>query len=364
MQHAGVFEAVERVGAEVPTPQQVEAALHELSETHTKMAVVGTIVDAWINANSVTVIAFTIKPELTGVTFMVENGFARGLSLTHAESKQPLHQSKLVPYEVTLCSEPARPGAWVFYKTASLISLAKYKRDDLLRGSEYTRNMPAEVMDVTEPSSSTTVVAASAEKTMTPLEAALAGVTNEEHRKLLAERFTAMVAATDAEKTRAADAELKRQELEKKLNEQQVTSRINQEMLQNQLQMLQANVGTELSSTFHLDPQATKCALESGDANVVRDTFERAIMAANRRMMQLAADQSLVDTRKRSRESEPVVLAPEVVAASEAAAAAVPKPAAAAPAVVAASAPAAMDTAGDATGQNLLMRAMAATFQY
>jgi hypothetical protein len=229
----------------------------------------------------------------------------------------------------------------------------------------YTRSMPDAVMDVAETPAAAAVVAASAGKTVTPLEAALAGVTNEEHRKLLAERFTAMVAATDAEKLRAEEAEKKRQELEQKLNQQEVSSRINQEMLQNQLQMLQANVGTELSSTFHLDPQATKCALESGDANVVRDTFERAIMAANRRMMQLAADATVVSSRKRDREAEPVVLAPEVVAASESVAAAAAA-AAAAPTVVAASAPAvAMDTAAEEpTGQNLLERAMAATFSY
>jgi hypothetical protein len=96
-----VFQAVQAVGAEIPTPQQVEDAMRKLSKLHTEMSVVGEIVDAWINANNVTVIAFKIQQDLTGVTFLIENGFARGLSLTHAESKQPQHLSKLVPYEVS-----------------------------------------------------------------------------------------------------------------------------------------------------------------------------------------------------------------------------------------------------------------------
>jgi len=265
---------------------------------------------------------------------------------------------------VTLCSEPARPGSWVFYKVPSLISLANYKRIDISRGYPYTRAMPDAVMEPVE-SPATTVVAASAEVAkQSPLEVALAGVANEEHRRLIAERFTQMVAATDAEKSKAEEAEKRRQELEKQLKEQTVTSKINQEMLQNQLQMLQDNVGKELSSTFHLHPQSTQCAIESGDPAVVRETFERALMAANRRMMQLQADAAVgaSSMRKRSREVDETSLPSNVVAASEAVAAAAAPEVAEPSAVVAASAPVAMNTSSD-TG-SLLERAMAATFEY
>ena len=270
--------------------------------------------------------------------------------------------------QVTLCGEPARPGAWVFYKVGGLISLAQYKRYDIERGIAYTREMPTDV--VMEPAEATKVVAASADAaaatvSVTPLEAALAAVSNEEHRKLLADRFSAMVAATDAEKAKAVEAEQRRAELEKKLADQQASSKINQEMLQNQLAMLQANLGQELSSTFHLDPKQTQCAIESEDANLVRNTFERAITAANRRLMQLSADAAIGGSRKRKADPEPAVLAPEVVAASEAAVAQQAAAAVATPEVVAASKPVAMDTsATDATPSDLLSRAMAATFQY
>lgn len=75
--------------------------MRELAQQHTQMSVVGGIIDAWINKNDVTVIAFELSKGLSGVEFLIENGFLRGLSLTHAESRQPQHESRLVPYEVS-----------------------------------------------------------------------------------------------------------------------------------------------------------------------------------------------------------------------------------------------------------------------
>ena len=57
-------------------------------------------------------------------------GYTKGLSLTHLQLKTD-DKTSLIPLEVSLCSEPARPFCYVYYYNFEQIKIDAYKRNIL-----------------------------------------------------------------------------------------------------------------------------------------------------------------------------------------------------------------------------------------
>jgi len=61
---------------------------------------------------------------------MIEHGYTKGLSLTHLQLNAEDRLS-IIPLEVSLCSEPARPFCYVYYYNLDQIRTQAYKRNIL-----------------------------------------------------------------------------------------------------------------------------------------------------------------------------------------------------------------------------------------
>lgn len=109
------------------TRDRIIAELHDLGESDATKSPVGTIVDARViePEGGLYVIA-QISEGLTGLAHLVRSGFMTGLSLSTVEN-----HTGLVPVEVSLTSDPARPHSYIVHSSSS------YERaQDYLRGIE------------------------------------------------------------------------------------------------------------------------------------------------------------------------------------------------------------------------------------
>lgn len=69
----------------------------------------------------------TVDTIVVGVVWLMEHGYTRGLSLTHV-----LENNVIVPLEVSICSEPARPCCYIHF-----YSFDQKQAQEYIRGLEY-----------------------------------------------------------------------------------------------------------------------------------------------------------------------------------------------------------------------------------
>ena len=183
-----------------------------------------------------------------------------------------------------------------------------------------------------------------------PIEQAFDSIQDEDSRKLIAGRLTAMVNALDASKA-------EKDALSQKYDGLVQASSVNERMLKNQLQLFQNQLGEEMCNDYCLTDAHTAPAIAAAkeDPAQLMQVFERTMVAASKHMM---TNGSASRKRKAAVADE---LTPEVAAASDAVAMAVVQedavPIAASAAVAAAAVPAAEDS-------DVLSRALAATFSH
>jgi len=112
-EHSGIFDAIANLNerGETPLQSRVWKELNDIAKTKdVRSSSVGEVIDYWESPNGSWWCTFCIDAvKWEGIIWMIEKTFLRGLSLTHM-----VHNENLIPYEVSLCFEPARPGCYVY----------------------------------------------------------------------------------------------------------------------------------------------------------------------------------------------------------------------------------------------------------
>ena len=371
-EHAGIFDAISNISDqdELPLQSRVWKELNTIADTKdVRSAPIGQVVDYWESPNGSWWCTFYIDAgKWEGVVWMVENMFLRGLSMTHM-----VHNDNIIPYEVSLCFEPARPGCYVYFFHVELFRVDEYKRSVLsksirepitdtntpaivIMASENSNTTPANTtpMDITEERAAPVVQKPLIEQAMEALP--------EEHRNIIAARLTEMCKRADDARSKQKAAEDER-DAAKKSEEQAIISAKNGEvnvgMLKSQLEIMRSNLGEDLITNYHISPEHCKPLLESNDPNQMLRVVDRVLCAANARMM-MAYEQSLTNnsttSKKRKAEPTPEFKVPETPA----------RKATDAPMVAAskkAAAPAKSPVVTTSTPSEILARAMADTFE-
>ena len=104
------------------TRDRVIAELHDLGESDATKSAVGTIVDArLIEPEGGLYVIAEISAGLIGVAHLVRAGFLTGLSLSTV-----VDSSGLVPVEVSLTKEPARPHSYIVFSSGQLQKVREY----------------------------------------------------------------------------------------------------------------------------------------------------------------------------------------------------------------------------------------------
>jgi len=187
LEHVGIHSAFRTAKSvtsdsfDAPVPSTVSALLKIQSEKDAKQSIFGEVVDFFEVPGGGFYIIYEIYDDWKSVIFMIENALACGLSLTHYELQR---SKRIVPYEVSLCYEPARPHCYTLVGSSSLQQVLNYKRS-LMTGhirdqsTKLTRHKVPIMAD-----SAPEIVAAS----KTPVAQALDTIPDEKVREVLASR--------------------------------------------------------------------------------------------------------------------------------------------------------------------------------
>lgn len=367
-EHVGIFDAVKRLDNKNLEPLQARVwkELNDIAKTDdSRCATIGEVIDYWESPEGNWWCTFYINAEKwESVIWMVEKGFLRGLSLTHM-----VHNTHCIPYEVSLCFEPARSGCYVYFLHVNLFEVEQYKRNIISKAirepltKEHTpgiKIMAASTDTTPVPMDTSASLASVSEMTRKPLIEQAMDTLPEESRRLIAARLTEMCARVDEAKAAQKNAENARDSAKKEKEQALVAAKngeVNVGMLKSQLAIMRDNLGEELISNYHITPQHCAPLLESNDPNDVRRVVDRVLLAANAKLMMATQISRASDPTNKKRKAEPEEQSratlefkvPEVaiVTASKKAAASTP-----APSVVTSSSP-----------EDILMRAMSNTFE-
>lgn len=308
-EHAGVAAA-----ADVPDPASeaigpgTRSALHNIGrDTFYKtgnasamaMEPIGVVTGAWVDSAGAGHCTGRIKNDYPGAAGLVRDKKLHGLSLSHFDGETNA-------VEVTLTSDPARPGCHV--ATSDVLELPAYMRKH--RGGAKQKGAPSTMAspDLTTDAAMAdlTVPAPVPPVTQSPLAAILAKMSPED-RNVLQARFEEMdsvaVTATARAKTlesSATDAEILRDQIK------QVTDQLSE------AERRQYNLGLEAISE----------QMMSSNPDRVRRGADRLLMACSRKMMmQQHQPEEMGSKRARVEEPAPVQqsFAPPPVAAAAAA---------------------------------------------
>lgn len=343
LEHSGIFEAfgaAQRSTAKshlAPTPAEVKARLERQAKANPKHTIVGHVVDYFEVPTGGFYVIYQIHPQWPTVQWMITSGQSAGLSMTHCEVG-----NGIMPYEVSLCFEPARPHCYTVVGCATLLGVLAYKRRLLLgsigdHSSTLARPLTVEIMADTMETET---------RDPTPIEAALATIGDESQRDVIKQRLAAMMKHIDQKDSEVASLNNKLTAASK----QNDNARIQTELLKSQLQNVTAGLGEERCKRYNLDTTVTDKAIESRDYDQLAQVTERALMACSRLLMEQSEKTSESSSKRESTDGQ---LVPEMAARIEETVA---------PALTAASAASAAP-AKELSPDDYLARAMAATAQ-
>ncbi len=256
------------------------------SKTQRDHTIVGHVVDYFEVPNGGFYVIYSIHPQWNEVIWMITEGKSSGLSMTH----YPLNTKRknVMPYEVSLCFEPARPHCYSIVGSPTLLGLLNYKRR-LISGSigDWSESLarPSKVPIMADKMETEVAPPAAAP---TPIEAALASIPDEGQRALVAARLTDMMKHVDAKEKDVAAMEAEKAKLEADLaaaSKNSFNAQTQTELLKAQLQTVTATLGDDLCRTFNLAPEVTDKAINSGDFSQLAMVTDRALMACSRKMM-------------------------------------------------------------------------------
>lgn len=269
-EHTGINKAVEDVisRGDVLDSKNIRYRLDKLALQNPVHTIIGSITNFWQSAGGAWWATMYIDDVYDAIVWLVKKNHMRGVSLTHIAD--PKSQS-LIPLEVSLCKVPARPRCYVYKMFERPFDALEYmrslKRGDILDPTKEhsykmaTEEVKAEVIAASE---------AAAAPTMSRIEEVLQSLAPE-HRKLVEDRL--VTASTNMEKA------IQEMEKTKRL------SNITESNLKAQLGVLKAHIDPEVLTNCHIDNEQYLQDLYSDNANDVRRTLDRVLIAANMTLM-------------------------------------------------------------------------------
>lgn len=339
----------------------VMAQLKKQSKTEYTHTIVGHVVDFFEVPHGGFYVVYHIHPQWKSVIWMITEGKSAGLSMTHFPLKNG--GSDIMPYEVSLCFEPARPHCYTIVGSPTLLGVLAYKRKLVScaigdQSESLTRPTRVPIMSEMETEKAPTT---------TPIEDALSSIADEGKRALVAARLTDMMKHVDATEREHAKMQADKEKLESELaaaSKQTTNARVQTELLKAQLSNVTAGLGADRVKRYNITPEVTSAAIDSRDYDQLAQVTERTLMACSRLMMEQAEV-----TSPSKRPAENGQLDPTMAARIET----IATPAAPAAPAAAAAAPAAMEETGltaasagvagsaEMTPDDYLARAMAST---
>jgi len=295
-EHAGISKAVEGVflsGSKLDT-KHVRYELEKLRNDNPATTIVGTVTGFWKSYSGAWWINIHLKDEFEAVLWLVERCHVRGVSLTHIEDSIT---NEKIPLEVSLCKVPARPMCYVYRAFKSPFDAVEYMRS-MQKGSikdPSISKMSSEtpIAPITE--DSTPEVKEVVPLKMSRIEQALNALTDE-NRKIIEDRLIA--ASSNMQKAIDQMQETKR------------LSNITESNLKAQVGVLKAHIDPEVLSNCHIDNETYLADLYSDNANDVRRTLDRVLIAANMTLMNYKNKMYQASSgSKRARVEEPVMQA-------------------------------------------------------
>lgn len=264
----------------------VRKQLETQSKTQRAHTIVGHVVDYFEVPDGGFYVIYTIHPQWTDVIWMITEGKSSGLSMTH----YPLNNKKknVMPYEVSLCFEPARPHCYSIVGSPTLLGALNYKRR-LISGSigDWSESLarPTKVPIMTDKMETEVAPPAAAP---TPIEAALSSIPDEGQRALVAARLADMMKHVDAKEKDVAKMEAEKAKLAEELaaaSKNSFNAKTQADLLKAQLQTVTSTLGEDMCQKFQLDPAVTDKAIDSRDFAQLAMVTDRALMACSRVMM-------------------------------------------------------------------------------
>lgn len=363
LEHQGVFRAYDAArlkmpkGMYIPTKEMIQSQLNHQSKVDPTHTAVGRVVDYFGVPNGGFYIIYKMDDDLKDVEWMIINGAASGLSLTHVENPR----KQIIPYEVSLCFKPRRPHCYSVAGFTSLQGALSYKRrleTGVIGDWSTTLERPTQVPIMADMETETPQPKAASK---TPLESAI-GTIPEENRKLIESRMAELMRYADEAEKKQVELEGKNTELSAKLavaSQAEINREVEANMLKTQLDLVTQAMGAERCSRHQLEKSKTDPAIDSHSYDNVVAMSARALKACSVTITdlreQLASKAAPVAASSRKRESEEMTS--DMYAAIERRTAPVEVEPAAAAAPVAASAAAANPN----DPRELLRRAMANT---
>lgn len=208
--------------------------------------------------------------------------------MTHCTAEE----DRVVPYEVSLCNEPARPHCYTLAKFSSLKGALEYK--GLL--------ISGHIKDVSTTLEKTMAMQEDTKPTASKLQLALDSIQDEEQRNLISARLGDMMKFVDEAEKKAADLVESESNLRKQLecaSKETLNEKIQADLLKSQLQTVTASLGQDWCQKYHLGEEVTNAAIDSGEFNRLAQLTERALMACSRKMMD-----AIQNTSKPKRQAE------------------------------------------------------------
>lgn len=295
-EHAGISKAVESVinmGYKLDT-KHVRYELEKLRSANPATTIVGTVTAFWKSYSGAWWINIHLKDEFEAVLWLVERCHVRGVSLTHIEDRVT---NEKIPLEVSLCKVPARPTCYVYKAFKGPFDAMEYMRS-MQKGSikdPSNFKMSSELATSAIPEETSQEVREVAPLKMSRIEQALSLLT-EENRKVIEDRLIA--ASSNMQKAIDQMQETKR------------LSNITESNLKSQVGVLKAHIDPEVLTNCHIDNETYLADLYSDNANDVRRTLDRVLIAANMTLMNYKNKMYQASSgSKRARIEEPVMQA-------------------------------------------------------
>lgn len=253
-------------------------------------APMGAVTAAWLKEDGSGECSFRLSS--SGARMLVDRGHLKNVSLTHGVDAR----DRCVPLEVTLCNDPARPGATVVAGPVRDEMISLYKAS-----SSSTSTLPPTMDVIAAPSGP-----GSADAAVTPATAMEQAwdKLDEPSRKLLSGQLRKIMAANKSaadenEKLKVANASLK------------VSKQADLELLERQLAIMAGQMPAEISALMGVDNlKATMDDFRSDNSSRVIDAALRTVMCASRTMQMQGAPQGGM-AEKRQAVAEPAAAAPQ-----------------------------------------------------
>ena len=295
-EHKGIHAALSTLpGAKSPSTFEVSVALEASSNALHRT--LGYVTDAFEAHDggfwAIISIDFTNK---SGLYHLIESGMVQSVSLTHMTEHD---SSKIIPLELALVGNPARPGCRIRFATKSALNMELYKAS-VVAGTTRT-------MSTTVAASKTMQVDAVATPSATCEE--VLGAMSPSDRQIIADKLTYLVECMDKQKAELVAAN-------KRLASKSYDQETDNALLKSQLTQLWSAMDETAKQNLAVPSvDVLSRALSSNNANEMRQTMLKTIMCCNQSMM-LRDLQSSRQTNEGSA-AKRVKIDPEVVTASK-----------------------------------------------